>query len=185
MVYFKFDREKALAALLFIAKELIDNLGSRGPSIHKIFKILYFAEQKHLARYGRFIFGDDYIAMRAGPVPSKIYDMVKLVRGDSVVEDMLELNQYFRVSNYFVYPIQEPEMGEFSESDLECITESLTENQGLSFDELTQKSHDSAYLKSDKNDRISYLEIAKAAGVDDAMLAYIKSLSENERILHR
>lgn len=185
MLYFKFNQEKALAALLFIAKELISNLGTNGPSIHKVFKILYFAEQKHLAKYGRSIVGDDYIAMRAGPVPSKIYDMVKIVRGESLVEDILELKEHFRVSGYRLYPIKEPEMSEFSESDLECIKESLTENQGLSWAQLTQKSHDSAYLKSDKNDRISYLEIAKAAGADDTMLAYMRILSENERILHR
>ena len=185
MLYFKFNQEKALAALLFIAKELIDNLELRGPSIHKIFKILYFAEQKHLARYGRAIVGDDYIAMRAGPVPSKIYDMIKIVKGGSLFEGMPELKEYFYMSGYMLYPIKEPEMSEFSESDLECIKESLTENQGLSWAQLTQKSHDSAYLKSDRNDRMSYLEIAKAAGADDAMLAYMKSLSENERILHR
>ena len=183
MIYFKFDREKALAALLFISKKLIDHLGNQGPDIHKIFKILYFADQKHLVKYGRFIIGDHYIAMGDGPVPSKMYDMVKIVRGDSLIQDTMDLKQYFRVSNHFVYPKQEPEMDEFSESDLECIEESLRENQNLSFNELKVKSHDSAYKNADRNDKISFRKMAKAAGADDAMLAYIKTLSENERIL--
>jgi uncharacterized phage-associated protein len=185
MTYFKFNREKALAAILFISKKLIKRLGNRGPDIHKIFKILYFADQKHLARYGRFIVGDHYIAMGDGPVPSKIYDMVKIVRGDSLVQDTMDLTQYFRVSRHFVYPKQEPEMDEFSQSDLECIAESLRENQDLSFNELKEKSHDSAYESADRNDIISYREMAKVAGAKYTMLTYIQSLSENERILHK
>jgi len=185
MTYFKFNREKALAAILFISKKLIKRLGNQGPDIHKIFKILYFADQKHLARYGRFIVGDHYIAMGDGPVPSKIYDMVKIVRGDSLVQDTMDLTQYFRVSRHFVYPKQEPEMDEFSQSDLECIAESLRENQDLSFNELKEKSHDSAYESADRNDIISYREMAKVAGAKYAMLTYIQCLSENERILHK
>lgn len=78
MVHFKFNRDKAIATVLFIAEKLIKRYGKNGADLHKIFKILYFADQKHLAKYGRPIVGDFYVAMREGGVPSKIYDSYEL-----------------------------------------------------------------------------------------------------------
>lgn len=44
---------------------------------HELFKILYFADQEHIKIYGRPITGDKYIAMKYGPVPSFLYDILK------------------------------------------------------------------------------------------------------------
>jgi len=41
---------------------IIGKLGGTG-DFHKVFKILYFADQKHLVRYGFAITDDRYIAM--------------------------------------------------------------------------------------------------------------------------
>ena len=66
-----FNIGKAKASVLFI----INNIGET--DLLKIFKILYFAERNHLAKYGRLILNDDYVAMKNGPVPSKLYDLFK------------------------------------------------------------------------------------------------------------
>ncbi len=183
MLYFKFDREKALATILFISKKLIERFGKKAAGVHKVFKILYFADQKHLSKYGRPIIGDHYIAMEHGPVPSRIYDMIKIVRGDSLIEDTMDLDQFFDASGHFMFPKQNPAMNELSESDLECIEESLEENQDLSFAELKRKSHDRAYQKALKDDKISFVEIAKVAGADSEMIKFIRLQSENEKVL--
>jgi uncharacterized phage-associated protein len=78
---FQFDEKKAIAAILYILKKVSDQ-GAKS-DLHKLFKILYFAEREHLATWGRPITGDFFIAMQYGPVPSHIYDMIKSVKGDS------------------------------------------------------------------------------------------------------
>jgi len=183
MLYFKFDREKALASILFISKKLIERRGRRTAGVHKLFKILYFADQKHLSKYGRPIIGDHYIAMEHGPVPSRIYDMIKIVRGDSFIDNTMNLDKFFEVSEHFIFPKQNPAMEELSESDLECIAESLEENQDLSFDKLKEKSHDRAYRRALRDDKISFVEIAKVAGADNEMIKFIRLQSENEKTL--
>ena len=85
----QFDKTKALNALLYVANRI------QRKDFHKIFKIIYFAERQHLADWGRPITGDTYIAMEAGPVPSRIYAMLKMVRGDSYLLDTEGLGQYF------------------------------------------------------------------------------------------
>jgi uncharacterized phage-associated protein len=184
MIKFNFDENKALSAILYVAKKLVDTKDKRcTPDFHKIFKILYLADLKHLADYGRPIVGDHYIAMKDGPVPSKIYDILKIVRGDSIWVDERDYNALLSVKKgHFVYPKSSPKMDEFSESNLECINESIEENKYLNFNQLKKKTHDAAYEKATKDDKISYLEMAKVAGANNSMLKYMHSLSENERI---
>ena len=75
-------------------------------------------------------------------------------------------------------------MEEFSQSDLECLEESIRENQDLGFQQLKEKSHDQAYQKALKDDKISFREMAKVSGADDAVLEFMKLNSENEFILN-
>src|SRR5690606_4362468 len=71
---FKFNRAAALEAILYLAAN------SRDATLHRVFKLLYFAEKQHLEKYGRMITGDAYKAMEYGPVPSKSYDLTKMAR---------------------------------------------------------------------------------------------------------
>jgi uncharacterized phage-associated protein len=49
----------------------------RGLPLSNLSKVMFFADRSHLRQYGRPVTGDLYIAMANGPVPSRIYDMVK------------------------------------------------------------------------------------------------------------
>jgi uncharacterized phage-associated protein len=175
---FKFEEDKALSALLYISRALL--AGRFKSDLHKIFKIMYFADMKHMVRYGRSITKDFYIAMADGPVPSQIYDIAKAVRGDSKLCVPGKYAEFFEVrGKYIVVPKIEPNMEELSRSDIECINESLRENQGLSYTQLKRKSHDKAYDNADgnRNSEISPKDIAKVGGADERVLVYIQETS--------
>ena len=53
MQYFKFELDKSVVVMQILLKAFKNKA-----DLHKIFKILYFAEQKHLVRYGRPIAND-------------------------------------------------------------------------------------------------------------------------------
>lgn len=180
MINFKFDQEKALSAVLYIAHE------AEKAGFHKISKILFFADQKHLAKYGRPILGNDYIAMESGPVPSQVYDMLKAVRGDSYFSSNAKsLKEFFIVEEkYVVKPLKKADIDEFSDSDLECLNQSIEENKDLNFDELKEKSHKEAYHSVDLNNKIDIEDIAKEAGVNDEMLKYIEINAQNNFAFH-
>ena len=176
MIKFEFNKEKSIAALLYIIKQISN------ADLHKISKVFYYSDQKHLARYGTPITGDMYVAMKFGPVPSKIYDIIKIVRGDSIFKND-EFNKYFSINNNILIPLLEPDWDEFSESELECINESIEENTKLGFGKLTNKSHGKAYNSALPNDEILIEEIAKEGGANKEMLKYIQIISENSNIL--
>jgi len=173
MINFKFNREKSLAALLYV----VEQLGK--VDFHKLSKILYYADQKHLTKYGTPITGDFYCAMDFGPVPSKIYDILKSVRGDSFFETN-EFAKYFSVDNsYVVKGLLHADLDEFSESDIECLNVSLQENKDLDFDGLVKKSHGKAYKSAYLNGKITLEEIAKEGGANSEMIKYIETVAEN------
>ncbi|MEO6666974.1 MAG: Panacea domain-containing protein, partial [Nitrospiria bacterium] len=91
--FFRFDPEKALQAILFVARML------PGATFHQISKIIYFADKAHLQKYGRLICGDTYVAMKHGPVPSGIYDILKSVRGDGSSECTEQALEALEVQN--------------------------------------------------------------------------------------
>lgn len=164
---FYFDESKALSVVLFILGKMKGKIDR-----HKLSKILYFADQKHLARYGRPVLGDKYIAMSNGPVPSTLYDAIKSIDDDRYSFDLFK-NNLSSEGKYYIISDHEPDLDELSESDIECLTESLKENAHLSFSRLTNKSHGLAWNSAGRDARIDIKEIAKEGNASPDMIKYI------------
>ena len=168
----QFDKEKSLNALLYVANRV------QRKDFHKIFKIIYFADRQHLADWGRPITGDTYIAMEAGPVPSRLYDMLKIVRGDSYLPDMEGLSKYFQVENWmYVRPLQDADLNKLSASEQEAMSEAIEKYATLSYDEIKEKSHDVAWRCTARDFSISWDNIAREAGLDEVEVACLREYS--------
>lgn len=127
------DRAKAIEAIVYLASQIND------PTKMKICKMLYFADKLHMSRYGRFITGDFYVAMEHGPVPSKIYDIIRRVeRGEE--------NDAFSVPNpRSIAPKRPADLYEFSDTDIECLEEILRDYGNKSAKQLRDMSHGTAW----------------------------------------
>ncbi|MEN2436516.1 Panacea domain-containing protein [Weeksellaceae bacterium A-14] len=144
---------------------------------HKISKILYFADREHLAKYGTTITDDNYIAMKYGPVPSNIYDIIKVVLGKGEIIPEEITNKYFEKSSpKEIGAVIGFDEDEFSKSELECLNNSLKKYLHKSFQFLTDESHDLAWNEALYD--MDILKIAKAGGADRSMLNYIKEHNE-------
>lgn len=168
----QFDKEKSLNALLYVANRV------QRKDFHKIFKIIYFADRQHLADWGRPITGDTYISMESGPVPSRLYDMLKIVRGDSYLPDMEGLGKYFQVENWmYVHPLQDADLNKLSASEQEAMSEAIEKYATLSYDEIKEKSHDVAWRCTARDFSISWDNIAREAGLDEVEVACLREYS--------
>lgn len=154
-----------------------------------IFKILYFADRDHYAKYGRRIIQDTFCALPKGPVPSFLFDAIKVasnqtkVNADSPLNIIASSLEAPDESCYFILGAKEqPDMDELSRSDIEMIDKSILENKILSVSELSNKSHDEAWQEAwntRQSSPMADISIAKAGGANDAMIGYIR---ENEEI---
>ena len=154
--------------------------GTKGTDLYHVLKILYFAEQKHLAKWGTRMTQDCYRAWDYGPVADGVYHAIKNNRTyDSDFVDMFNNVADFAGDDApnVILPKRLPDMDYLSESDRECLDESIKENAALSFNELKEKSHDAAWeaaYKNKESDVMDVMAIAKAAHADSGILEYLK-----------
>lgn len=165
-----FDYDAALNSLLYA----LSRLGGKS-DMHKLCKILYFADQRHLSLYGRSITGDTYIAMQYGPVPSNVDDILKAVRGDSFFSKYVgDLNDKFKFENKFIIAaIVEPDMDELSASDVECLEFAIDFCRDKSFGQLTELSHGIAWTNTAPDRAISVKDILREVGDEEEYVEYI------------
>jgi uncharacterized phage-associated protein len=164
----RFDPNKAIEAILYVAARV------RDPSFHRISKILYFADKLKLVSYGGLVLGDEYVAMKHGPVPSAVYDILKSVRdGNQAAATAAAAQAFDIVGRYRVAARREANTRKLSPADMTCLSEAIRGYGDLTFDELASRSHDSAWAAADENDLIPLEDIAKATADPEAALAAV------------
>jgi uncharacterized phage-associated protein len=171
---FPFDEEKALAAVLYIINKMNGCVDT-----YKLVKIIYFADQMHLVTYGRSIVGDEYVPMEYGPVPSTIFNAVKLSNNINSPYKLFSAKLSITPDDnygWLVKSTNKPDMDELSQSDVECIDISVAENKDLSFGQLMTKSHNQAWKNATLRGlfRIPIEDIARDGGASEDVVSYIK-----------
>lgn len=152
--------QKALEVLLYVAR--------RVPNMYNALKCIYFADKLHLAQYGSFIYGDEYVAMNYGPVPSAAFDIVKQVRGDGRTCLSIDPADVFEMDGYLIRPKRDADLRMLSASERGCLDQAIDTYGSLAFGELRRISHaDAAYQNADENAFISVEAIVNSIGDED------------------
>lgn len=173
MLKTRFDSEKALEAILYVASK------APTPDIYHVGKILYYADRFHLERYGRLISGDHYNAMKDGPVASNTYDIIKIARGDGRYTPdgcSVELvKSSFQVNGMVVSPAREADEDVFSDSDIICIDDAINMLGHMSFEDIRTMSHDEAWEAADRNGEMPLESIIRQLRDSELIIGYLKS----------
>lgn len=143
-----FSPKKAIETLLYIAQRL------ERPTIHEVLKIQYFADKLHAQDYGFMPSGDEYVAMKFGPVGSATYDIIKAARGDvskfnkqyvPFVEGAIEVKGE---DDAAVRALREPDIEYLSRAQIRCIDRAVELYGNMPFSERTELSHDNAWTEA-------------------------------------
>lgn len=148
-----------------------------------LFKIIYFAERTQYATYGQHLVKDSFCALEKGPVPSFLYDAVKMVTSGvpSILPNITLLTDALKPGSgecyYMVSAKETPDMEEISEAEIEALDASYAENIGKDVKSISKDSHDEAWTSAwekGHNSPMESLMIAKAGGASDDFLKYIE-----------
>lgn len=130
------DTRKIIQALAYLANyqpdKMLDNM--------KAYKLLWLADRYHLRQTGRTITGDSYYAMPYGIVPSDAKCLLEKVK--TKLKDPKGYKDKFLILGDHQYKaIAEPDLKEFSESDLDALNKVLAEYNGYDAIRLSSISH--------------------------------------------
>lgn len=152
---YQMNYEKAIEAIVWLANK------NPGIDIYHVAKILYYAEKTHLNSYGRPIIGATYIRMEFGQVPSEVRDLITknawMVEPDYLkrFSAAIKIN---KEPHDKLTSLRNADMNYFSDTDIECLEESLKKYGHLSFEQLKRINHDErTWIDIEQNDEIDYL----------------------------
>lgn len=171
----RFDSEKALEAILYVATR------APIPDMYHVGKILYFADIMHLDCYGRLITGDNYIAMKDGPVAQNGYDIIKIAQGKGkfipngiTIDDVMgSLRVSDKSGGYRVEALRSFDDDAFSDSDLKCIDNAIDIYGEMTFGQIRDISHDEVWSGATENCEIPLESIVTKCKNSKELLAYL------------
>jgi uncharacterized phage-associated protein len=173
---FRFDLTKAIETILYLVEKLPI------ADFPHIFKTIYFADETHLVQWGCFICGDSYIAMKYGPVPNNIFNLLKAAKGDNVVLAILDkgivaqvMSAFTVQDDYVVKALRKVDLGWLSESEVKCLDSAINQYGTLSVDELSRLSHEAPWENAGGDDCIDVADIIATLPNADILLEHVKN----------
>jgi uncharacterized phage-associated protein len=166
-VTFQFDQVKATEAILYLVPKVSDS------DVYGICKLLYLADKTSLEKYGRFVFGETYVAMEEGATPSGAYDLLK--------DAAQTPNSEIRIEGNNIIPLREPNLDYLSESDVECLDQIINVYGKVPNWRRAIDAHDDAWKKSwdkrgnSKSVRIPIESIAELLADSDDLIDYLSN----------
>lgn len=175
------ERKSLVETVLYILNK------TGGVDIYHVLKILYFAEQKHLATWGGRMTGCNYVAYKYGPVAEELYNALrKNHKSDPELRNLISEAVCYggEDASSVIFAKREADTDYISLAARECLDASISENSQLTFSQLKSKSHDAAWEHAySSGGVIDPVSMAKAGNADEAMLEYIAEQCIVDQIL--
>lgn len=160
-----FNKTKAIESILY----LVDRMPN--PDVYGICKLLYMVDKTRLEKYGSFMFGESYYALKEGATPSNSYDLLKLASKDLI--------EGLKVQGSEIKALRKPNLEYLSEADIECLDLIVNVYGRLPNWEKRKYAHDEAWreawaTKGSSNSVLIPIEsIAKYLEDSDELIDYL------------
>ena len=172
---------------------IIQNSSPDRRDVYSIVKTAFYAQQIQFAKSGVPLFKDDICALPFGPVPSDIYDLLKIARGDQSVKEFHEKDGLAEVASSISFDSEcfsskeNPDLDYLSSSDIEAIDMAIHKVAEMTFDEIKNATHsqewDRVFNSNRRKKVMDNLNIAKEGNASPEMLAYLKEYYALDRAL--
>ena len=182
------DIQRMKAVLLYILNKMPD--GTR--DVYHIVKTAFYAQKNHFVKYALPLFNDRISALPFGPVPSLMYNILRVARGESQPYRFCDDRVLSRIAAAIDYQDEsftsneQPDMECLSKSNIECLDEAIGEVSRMRFDKLMAKTHGAEWTRAFHNPtshKMDDLSIARESGASEEVLAYLADSLEIDKAL--
>lgn len=115
--------------------------------VYCIVKTAFYAQQIQFAESGVPLFKDDIYALPFGPVPSDIYNILKIARGDQNEiafhknDGLIDVAASIGFDSECFSAKEAPDLDYLSKSDIDAIDQAIKKVSEMSFDEIKNDTH--------------------------------------------
>lgn len=171
---YRFAADKAYAAIKYMVGQCADL------DLHTALKACYFADKTHLNEHHQPIFGATYRAMKYGPVPLEIYEMIK---GENLWLSELEVEAMaWHLEGYKIKGQQSnAPLERLSESEEEHFQEGFEKSRAMSFTARTSATH-GADWQAANGGVIRYEDMIEDSEIKPDLVKYIKETARHTRL---
>ena len=158
--------------------------------VYSIVKTAYYAQQIHFVKWALPLYKDKIAALQFGPVPSTIYDILKISRGDTRAlrycdDALMVVSGAVGFENEAFYAKEDVDMDIFSQANVDCLNEAIAKVASMNFDEIVADTHGEEWNRAWKctSHYMNDINIAKEGGADDSILDYLREALEIDELL--
>ena len=180
-----------------VVEYILQQMGKGVDYIH-LFKMMYFAQEEHLAIYGVPMMYDTFVARKHGPVPSLTYKVLRVAEGKAV-DVTGELHSFasdLSISMSEGHQVVtlatgvQCDMDELSRSNIRILDKWIEHCKDIKSFDLSELSHDKAWQKAvrqtertGEDTKISLYDMAASGGASKDMLGVVKERQMIRRAL--
>jgi uncharacterized phage-associated protein len=180
-----------------VVEYILQQMGVAVDYIH-LFKVMYFAQEEHLAIYGIPMMYDTFVARKHGPVASLTYKVLRVAEGKTmgVTDELYDFASDLALTvkdGHQVVTLAEGvqcDMDELSRSNVFILDKWIERCKDIESFDLSEMSHDKAWQKAvsqtertGEDTKISLYDMAAAGGASKDMLNVVKERQLNRRAL--
>lgn len=172
---YRFSAAKALQAIDFMADR------AKPLDLHTALKSCYFADRAHLNAFQQPIFGATYRAMKYGPVPLEIYEMIK---GESIWLWELQQDSFpWRLDGHKIVRTSNahPALDAFAESEHKLLLEGFAQSIRMNFTERTSATHGADWQAANGGE-MRYEDMIDVGPDQAAVKAFIRETARHVRL---
>lgn len=141
-----YDRQKAIETVKYVlygleGKVLVRLMGDPHDPAETVLAVIYAADKLHLSRYGRTITGDTYRVGRRSVVPEQT---ARIIYYDEAPAEFT-----FHTFHWKARPLRPVNLAEFSETDLECLAETLDQCRSKTPNLIAELGRDEIYRNAE------------------------------------
>lgn len=160
-------------------------------NVYSIVKTAYYAQQLHFVKWALPLYKDKIAALQFGPVPSTIYDVLKMARGDRKVltyygdSPLRSIADSIGFQDELFYAKEDVDCDVLSQSNIQCIDEAIEKVASMDFDAIVADTHGEEWNRvwNSKAHFMDDIMIAKEGGADESIISYLKEALDLEEML--
>lgn len=175
MVRYRFSAAKALQAIDYMAS------ANEALDLHTALKTCYFSDKSHLNEHLQPIFGATYKAMKYGPVPLEIYEMIK---GESIWLSELGVSAMpWRLDGFRIIRQSNgaASLDQLADSEQEHFLAAFQRSRILNFTERTAATHGPDWQAANGGE-MRYEDMIDAGPDVDAKIEFIRDTARHIRL---